>query len=113
MISSWSSALPLVLPLLTNLSIKGISFELGENEINVNSFKKDNPDWDLNKIISKTGINKVFHTSSNKTAVDLAIIAINKFFLEHNFQKSEIDYLGYNVSKDGIRPLGRKVEAIQ
>ena len=29
------------------------------------------------------------------------------------FQKSDIDYLGYNVSKDGIRPLGRKVEAIQ
>ena len=29
------------------------------------------------------------------------------------FKKSDIDYLGYNVSKDGIRPLGRKVEAIQ
>ena len=78
---------------LTNISIKGISFELGENEINVSSFKKDNPDWDLSKIISKTGINKVFYTSSNQTAVDLAIIAINKFFLEYNFPKSEIDGL--------------------
>lgn len=78
---------------LTNLSIKGISFELGENELNVNSFNKENPDWDLSKIISKTGINKVFHTSSNQTAVDLAINAIDKFFLEHNFLKSEIDGL--------------------
>lgn len=78
---------------LHNLSIKGISFELGEKEIYVSSFKKDNPDWDITKIISKTGINKVFYTSQNQTAVDLAVIALEKFFLEHNVSKSEIDGL--------------------
>ena len=78
---------------LFNLAIKGISFVLGEKEINVNSFKKDNPDWDISKIISKTGINKVFYTSQNQTAVDLAVIALEKFFLENDFLKSEIDGL--------------------
>jgi 3-oxoacyl-[acyl-carrier-protein] synthase III len=90
---------------LTNISIKGISFELGENEINVDSFKKDNEDWDLSKIISKTGINKVFYTSSDQTAVDLAVIAINNFFLEYNFLKSEIDGLIFvTQSPDYVLP---------
>ena len=78
---------------LHNLSIKGISFELGENEINVNSLSKNNPDWDLSKIISKTGINKIFYASQNQTAVDLAVFALKKFFSEHDVLKSEIDGL--------------------
>lgn len=78
---------------LFNLSIKGISFELGEKEINVNSLKEDNPGWDIGKIISKTGINKIFHTSQNQTAVDLAVIALENFFSEHDVLKSEIDGL--------------------
>ena len=29
------------------------------------------------------------------------------------FEQDNIDYLGYNVSKEGIKPLARKIEAIQ
>jgi len=79
---------------LYNLSIKGISYELGSEEILVKSFSNDNPDWDIDKIISKTGIKKVFYTKQNQTAVDLAVSALQKFFLEHdNIVKSDIDGL--------------------
>ena len=65
---------------LLNISIKGISFELGSNELMVKSFAKNNPDWDIEKIISKTGIEKVFYTHNNQTAVDLSILTVEKFF---------------------------------
>ena len=78
---------------LLDINIKGISFELGPKELMVKSFAQNNPGWDIEKIISKTGIEKVFYTHNNQTAVDLAIIAIEKFFTEHSAKKSQIDGL--------------------
>lgn len=79
---------------LKDISIRRISYLLGEEEIFISSFKNENPDWDIEKIISKTGISKVYYSDKNQTAVDLAVLALNKFFTENNdIHKNEIDGL--------------------
>ena len=52
--------------------IEAIETYLPKNFYLVKKFKKENKDWDVNKIISKTGIKKVWYSSKNETALDLA-----------------------------------------
>lgn len=63
---------------------------LTNEEININF-----PEWDINKISSKTGIKTRHISASNEYASDLAIKAANKLFEEHSINKNEIDFLLY------------------
>ena len=69
--------------MIYNLSIKAIETSLPKNSFKISSLKKKNPSWDIKKIIAKTGIEKIWYTKKNQTALDLAfeLSIFNKFVL--------------------------------
>lgn len=73
--------------------IKAISYYLPKFELNNAVIEKDFPEWSIDKIAEKTGINKRFITAENETSGDMAVKAAEKLFDEHNIDKSTIDYL--------------------
>lgn len=76
-----------------NLSIKIIETALPKNNIKISFLKKKNPNWDIKKIIAKTGIEKIWYTKKNQTALDLAFEASKKVLKKTN--KKSIDTLIY------------------
>lgn len=76
-----------------NLSIKCIETALPKNNFQISSLKRNNPGWDIKKIIEKTGIEKIWYTKKNQTALDLALKASKKLLKKIN--KKSIDTLIY------------------
>ena len=62
------------------VKISGISYHLPETIEGVDVLQKHNPDWDMPKILEKTGIHNRYISASNETAVDLAFQAGKKLF---------------------------------
>jgi 3-oxoacyl-[acyl-carrier-protein] synthase-3 len=73
--------------------IKAISYYLPNYNLNNAVIEKEFPEWSIDKIASKTGINNRYIAASDETAVDMAVKASEKLFLEHNIEKDEIDFL--------------------
>ena len=71
--------------------IIGIETCLPENFEDIDSLLTDNPDWKIDKIRSKTGIEKRWITSDNETSLDLAVKASSK--LLNKFDSQIIDTL--------------------
>ena len=59
-------------------TIKYIETYLPKNYLKINSLRKSNPTWDTKKIINKTGIERIWFTNKNQTALDLGIKAAKK-----------------------------------
>ena len=76
-----------------NLSIKCIETALPKNSFKISSLKKKNPTWDIKKIIDKTGIEKIWYTKKNQTALDLGFEASKKVLKK--IDKKTIDTLIY------------------
>jgi len=74
------------------VKISSISYHLPERVEGEDELKSDNPDWDMPKIIEKTGIYKRRIASEGETAVDLAFEAANKLF-SADPRREEIDLL--------------------
>jgi 3-oxoacyl-[acyl-carrier-protein] synthase III len=68
--------------------IRAISSELGEAEISLRSQYPDHQ-----KVIAKTGIERVFETRG--TSVELAARAVNKLFEQNNLDRHDVDCLIY------------------
>ncbi len=60
------------------VKITAISYHLPETVEGVDILQGDNPDWDMPKILEKTGIHKRYISSPGETAVDLAYEAGKK-----------------------------------
>ena len=73
--------------------IKGISYYLPENIVSNNDLVKDFPEWDVNKIALKVGINQRHIAKENETAGDLAEKAALKLFQEYNISPTDIDFI--------------------
>lgn len=80
---------------LTNLGayIKGISYYLPEKILSNDIIHQEFPEWDIEKISSKTGINSRHISADDEYSSDMALKAAEKLFLEHNIDRSEIDFL--------------------
>tara|TARA_B100001057_G_scaffold471355_1_gene533607 strand:- start:667 stop:1644 length:978 start_codon:yes stop_codon:yes gene_type:complete len=76
-----------------NLLIKSIETSLPKNYFRIVDLKKKNKSWDIKKIIDKTGIEKIWYTKKNQTALDLAYEAGRK--LLKKVDKKSIDTLIY------------------
>jgi len=63
--------------------IKALAYTLPENEITNEQLVKEFPEWSVDKIADKVGINTRFVASENETSSDLAIKAAEKLFLEN------------------------------
>jgi len=64
-----------------------INYYLPKNIENLKTLKSDNPEWDEERIYSKTGIDNRYISNDNQTALDLAMEA------SKNFDTSNIDLL--------------------
>ncbi|HEY6142808.1 MAG TPA: ketoacyl-ACP synthase III [Flavobacterium sp.] len=73
--------------------IKAISYYLPQYELNNAIIENDFPEWSIDKIAEKTGINSRYIAATEETSGDMAIKAAEKLFQEHNIDKSTIDYL--------------------
>lgn len=76
-----------------NSEIKGISYYLPRNTISNLDLSGRFPEWSVEKITQKIGI-EVRHTAQyNETALDMAIKASHNLFLEHKIQPETIDFV--------------------
>lgn len=73
--------------------IKGISYYLPEKVITNEDLVKIFPEWSVEKVASKVGVNKRHIADKNETAGDLAEKAALKLFLEYNVSPTDIDFL--------------------
>jgi 3-oxoacyl-[acyl-carrier-protein] synthase-3 len=77
-----------------NTYIKAISYVLPAKVLTNEDLVKEFPEWSVDKIANKIGVNKRHVCEDNETAVDLAIKAGEKLFSEYSdIQKSEIDFV--------------------
>ena len=73
--------------------IKAISYYLPENVLTNEQLSQEFPEWTVEKIAAKIGVNQRHITSENETAADMGIKAAEKLFAEHNIDRSQIDFL--------------------
>jgi 3-oxoacyl-[acyl-carrier-protein] synthase-3 len=74
-------------------NIKAISYYLPEAILSNDLINQEFPEWDIEKISSKTGINSRHISASDEFSSDMAVKAAEKLFDEHNIDRSTIDYL--------------------
>ena len=74
--------------------IKALAYTLPENEVTNEQLVKEFPEWSVDKIADKVGINTRFVASENEASSDLAVKAAEKLFLENpNINKEDIDFV--------------------
>lgn len=74
-------------------NIKAISYYLPEAILSNDLINQEFPEWDIEKISSKTGINSRRISAKDEFSSDMAVKAAEKLFAEHNIDKSTIDFL--------------------
>jgi 3-oxoacyl-[acyl-carrier-protein] synthase-3 len=73
--------------------IKHISYYLPSDKRSNEDIEAQFPEWDSEKIINKIGIKNRSVTGKNEFTSDIAVKVLNELCLEHNINKSDIDYL--------------------
>lgn len=74
-------------------NIKAISYYLPESVLTNDLINQEFPEWGIEKISAKTGINARHISAKDEFSSDMAVKAAEKLFAEHNIDKSEIDFL--------------------
>lgn len=74
--------------------IKAVSYALPEKELTNEELVGEFPEWSVDKIANKVGINKRFVVEENETSADLAVKAAEKLFIENpDIQRGSIDFV--------------------
>lgn len=73
--------------------IKGISYYLPERVITNEELVKEFPEWSVDKVAAKVGVNSRHLASENETAGDLAEKAAKRLFEEYSIDPSSIDFV--------------------
>lgn len=74
--------------------IKAISYYLPETVVSNEELVAEFPEWTVDKIASKVGVNKRHIATTSETAADLAIKAAEKLFASNpNITKASIDFV--------------------
>ena len=74
------------------VKISSISYHLPEKTEGLNDLQRDNPDWDMPKLLEKTGIRTRHIASSDQTASDLAYTAAEQLLCDTQI-RNQIDLL--------------------
>jgi len=90
------------------IKINSISYYLPVHSESSESLKDDNPDWDIEKIIEKTGIKNRFIATRGESTLDIAFKATTKLILDSpSISLKDIDLLILvTQSSDFILPSG-------
>lgn len=73
--------------------IKDIEYYLPEKVVTNESIVADFPEWSVEKIAAKVGVNKRYVASEAETAKDLAVKAAEKLFAKQTVDRQDIDYI--------------------
>lgn len=73
--------------------IKHISHYLPERIVTNEELVNEFPEWTVDKIASKVGVNQRHVAAANETAADMAVAAAERLFAESNIQREEIDFI--------------------
>lgn len=85
--------------------INSIKYYLPEKVLSNEELSQKFPEWNVDKISSKTGISKRYIAGEEEFASDMAIKAANLLFEENNINRKDIDFLIYcTQSPDYLLP---------
>ena len=73
--------------------IKAISYYLPEKVVTNEELVKEFPEWSVEKVAKKVGVNSRHLAGENETAGDMAEKAARKLFEEYNISPNDIDFL--------------------
>lgn len=73
--------------------IKAISYYLPAKLVTNEDLVKDFPEWTVEKVADKVGVNQRHIVGENETASDMATQAAEKLFAEHAIDRSTIDFV--------------------
>lgn len=73
--------------------IKGISYYLPERVLTNEELVKEFPEWSVEKVAQKVGVDSRHLAAENETAGDMAEKAARKLFQEYNIDPKSIDFL--------------------
>lgn len=73
--------------------IKAISYYLPDKVLTNEQLAEEFPEWTVEKIASKIGVNERHIAAENETSVDMGIKAANRLFEEHHIDRLDIDFL--------------------
>lgn len=73
--------------------IKGISYYLPERVVTNEELVNEFPEWSVDKVAAKVGVNTRHIAAENETAGDMAEKAARKLFQEYNISPKEIDFV--------------------
>ena len=73
--------------------IKGISYYLPERVVTNEELLKEFPEWSVDKVAKKVGVNSRHLAVEDETAGDMAEKAARKLFEEYNVSQSDIDFV--------------------
>lgn len=73
--------------------IKGISYYLPERVVTNEELLKEFPEWSVDKVAKKVGVNSRHIAGDNETAGDMAEKAALRLFAEYNISPKDIDFV--------------------
>ncbi len=73
--------------------LKAISYYLPQEVLTNEKLVQEFPEWSVEKVAQKIGVNQRHIAAGNETALDMAVAASNKLFEEHQIDKSTIDFV--------------------
>lgn len=76
-----------------NTFIKAISYYLPDKIVTNEDLVKEFPEWTVEKVAAKVGVNERHVVAENETASDMATRAAEKLFTEHRIDRSTIDFI--------------------
>jgi 3-oxoacyl-[acyl-carrier-protein] synthase-3 len=87
------------------VSIRQIEYYLPENRVTNDDLARKNPDWNMGKVVPKTGVLSRAFAGPDEFASDLAYQAVLKIFQSEEIARQEIDAIVYcTQSPDYIMP---------
>lgn len=78
---------------MNEVFLKAISIYVPDRVLDNIQLEREFPEWSVEKISEKTGIDRRFIAADDETSGDMAFHACEKLFSEHNLNRTEVDYL--------------------
>lgn len=79
--------------MINKATIDAISYWIPESKLTNEKININHPEWSINKIADKTGIQERGVCGPNLFTSDIAVNAANRLFEEFNIEKNSIDFL--------------------
>ena len=76
--------------------IKALSYYLPEKVVTNEVLVRDFPEWSVDKVAAKVGVNSRHVAAENETAGDMAEKAALRLFAEYNISPKDIDFIFLN-----------------